>query len=151
MKRACGLTRWRIEGRQEVPVCHLGVPAADSRLGCEKGHGIWPLRPRRSSEMKPILKCTALIALMVAAGPGTARADIILNTFVSITGGEPIGFAYAGDKFVGSNYFSGQLYHTDLNGGSVMPFGPLVVNPTGEDYVSSSLGLGGFRSRDIYV
>jgi hypothetical protein len=101
--------------------------------------------------MRKILLCAALIALVVAAGVGSARADIVLNPFVSGTGGAPIGFAYAGDKFVGSNYFSFQLYQTDLNGGNVQPFGPLVTNPTGEDYVSSSLGLGGFPSRDVYV
>lgn len=90
-------------------------------------------------------------ALVVGSGMGVARADIVLNTFVSSTGGAPIGFAYAGNKFVGSNYFSGQLYQTDLNGGNLQNFGPLVANPTGEDYVSSSLGLGGFPSRDVYV
>src|SRR6266852_6913854 len=98
---------------------------------------MWSLSPRRSPKMKKILLCAALIALVVAAGVGSARADIVLNTFVAGTGGAPIGFAYAGNKFVGSNYFSGLLYQTDLSGGSVMPFGPLVVNPTGEDYVSS--------------
>ncbi|MCU1276165.1 MAG: motif putative anchor domain protein [Bryobacterales bacterium] len=97
---------------------------------------------------KRVLTAAVLVA---GFGMGVARADIVLNTFVSSTGGSPIGFAYAGNKFVGSNYFSSQLYQTDLNGGNVQNFGPLVLNPTGEDYVSSSLGLGGFPSRDIYV
>jgi hypothetical protein len=83
-----------------------------------------------------------------------ASASITFNTFVASTGGAPIGFAYAGSKFVGSNYFNNQLYQTDLNGGSVTPFGaPLPISSAaiGEIYVSSSLGLGGFGARDVFA
>ena len=58
----------------------------------------------------------------------------------------------AGDKFVGSLYPSNsQLYQTDLSGGSVTPFGAPIPGASSELYVSSSLGLGGFASRDIYA
>lgn len=79
------------------------------------------------------------------------------NTFIGSTGGAPIGFAYAGNKFVGSNYYDNQLYQTDLIGGSIQSFGsqlPISSNSIGEIYVSSSLGLGGFGSsgaRDIFA
>jgi hypothetical protein len=63
-----------------------------------------------------------------------------------------IGFAYAGNKFVGSVYpNNSQLYQTDLSGGSVTTFGSPIPNASSELYVSSSLGLGGFPNRDIYV
>jgi hypothetical protein len=68
-----------------------------------------------------------------------------------------IGFAYAGNKFVGSVYLgtnNNQLYQTNLNGGGVAKFGaPLPISPTGagEIYVSSSLGLGGFGARDVFA
>ena len=67
-----------------------------------------------------------------------------------------IGFAYAGNKFVGSvqRDGTGALYSTDLVGGNVQLFAPTVIlapNPSSEHFVSSSLGLGGFPSRDVYV
>ena len=67
-----------------------------------------------------------------------------------------IGFSYAGNKFVGSVQLNGTgaLYSTDLNGGNVQLFAPAVnldPNPSGEHYVSSSLGLGGFPNLDVYV
>ncbi len=47
------------------------------------------------------------------------------------------------------------LYRNNLTGGGVAVFAPTVNIPTGgpssEHYVSSSLGLGGFPSRDVYV
>ena len=82
---------------------------------------------------------------------GTGNAAVSFDTFVGSTGGSPIGFAYAGNKFVGSNYFNNQLYQTDLNGGNLLPFGaplPISSGSIGEIYVSSSLGLGGFGSSD---
>ena len=84
----------------------------------------------------------------------SAIASVIFSPFVALTGGQPIGFAYAGDKFVGSNYFNNQLYQTDLTGGSVSAFGdvlPIASGSIGEVYVSSSLGLGGFGSRDVFA
>lgn len=93
--------------------------------------------------------------LTLALGLSTAaHASLNFSTFVASTGGQPIGFAYAGDKFVGSNYFNTQLYQTDLNGANVTAFGsalPLASGSVGEIYVSSSLGLGGFGARDVFV
>lgn len=89
-------------------------------------------------------------------GTGNALA-VSFDTFVGSTGGSPIGFAYAGNKFVGSNYFNNQLYQTDLTGGNLQPFGaplPISSGSIGEVYVSSSLGLGGFGSgavRDVFA
>jgi len=83
-----------------------------------------------------------------------AHASLNFSPFVASTGGSPIGFAYAGDKFVGSNYFNNQLYQTDLTGANVANFGaalPLSSGSVGEIYVSSSLGLGGFGARDVFA
>lgn len=91
---------------------------------------------------------------LVAAMSSPAIAGITFSPFVTSTGGSPIGFAYAGSKFVGSNYFDNQLYQTDLNGGGVALFGtplPIASGSIGEIYVSSSLGLGGFGSRDVFA
>lgn len=65
-----------------------------------------------------------------------------------------IGFTYAGNKFVGSVYFgtnNNQLYSTNLTGGSVAPFGAPIPGYSGEIYVNSSLGIGGFGDRDIFA
>lgn len=83
-----------------------------------------------------------------------ANATVTFSPFVASTGGAPIGFAYAGDKFVGSNYFDNQLYQTALNGTGVSAFGaplPIGSGSIGEVYVTSSLGLGGFGSRDVFA
>lgn len=84
---------------------------------------------------------------------GSALADVTFSPFVAATGGSPIGFSYAGNKFVGSNYFNNQLYQTDLLGLNVKPFGAPIpfTGGTGEIYVSSSLGLGGFGSREVFA
>ena len=86
-------------------------------------------------------------------------APIVLNIFTDphpLLGPGTIGFAYAGNKFVGSvqQDGTGALYSTDLNGGNVQIFAPtafLQATPSSEHYVASSLGLGGFPSRDLYV
>ena len=99
------------------------------------------------------------VALGLVAWATPAQANPTFSTFVtgpSITaavgGNSTIGFAYAGNKFVGSVYFNTQLYSTDLNGGSVVKFGaPEPVFSGGETYVSSSLGIGGFGPRDIFA
>ena len=65
-----------------------------------------------------------------------------------------IGFSYAGDRFVGSVYYgtnNNQLYQTDLNGANVNVFGAPVSGFTGEIFVSSSLGLGGFATHDVFA
>jgi hypothetical protein len=100
--------------------------------------------------------CVSLmLPLTVSAGP------ITFNTFVqqtdintALSGGDTsvIGFAYAGNKFVGSVYpGNSQLYQTNLSGGAVTKFGSPIPGGNSELYVSSSLGLGGFPNRDIYA
>lgn len=103
--------------------------------------------------------CAAVLALSVDA--------VSFTTFVSgsdinaVEGqNQTIGFAYAGDRFVGSVYGginNNQLYQTDLTGGSVALFGAPLLSSTnsaygGEIYVTSSLGIGPFgSSRDIFA
>jgi hypothetical protein len=102
--------------------------------------------------------------LSVAALGVAASAPVHAITFSEFVSGTDlantlqnnatIGFAFAGDKFVGSVYFgtnNNQLYSTNLSGGNVAKFGPVIPGASGEIYVSSSLGLGGFPSRDIYA
>jgi len=104
----------------------------------------------------------ALAITTIASGPlPRANAGIIFNTFAtpnSAIANSPIGFAYAGNKFVGSLYLNSGpttfLYSTDLNGGNVQQFAPTISIPTGnpeEHFVASSLGQAGFPNRDIYV
>ena len=94
---------------------------------------------------------------------GSAGA-IAFTTFVDGTGADSlsstlsntsaIGFSYAGNKFVGSVYFganNNQLYQTDLTGNNVSKFGTPIPSASGEIYVSSSLGLGGFGLRDVFA
>lgn len=106
--------------------------------------------------MKRALATATVAALLGAAFPASA---ITFSTFVS--GGDiaavlgqnnTIGFAYAGDKFVGSVYFganNGQLYATDLDGTNVRKFGTPIPGASGEMYASSSLGVGAFGNRDV--
>jgi len=105
---------------------------------------------------------TALgIALSVAALATPAHAAISFNTFVSgsslnsvLGNNATIGFAYAGDKFVGSVYFganNNQLYSTNLLGGNVQMFGAPISGFSGEIYVTASLGIGGYGPRDIFA
>lgn len=101
-------------------------------------------------------KLAALLGILglIAAISDSAVATVIFNPFVTSTGGQPIGFAYGGNKFVGSNYFNNQLYQTALNGSGIASFGaplPISSGAIGEVYVSSSLGLGGFGSRDVFA
>lgn len=102
----------------------------------------------------------ALLLVAAAAGLVCSSAQAVtFNTFVTgpsiaavVGGNSTIGFAYAGDKFVGSVYFNQQLYSTDLTGGGVAKFGtPVAAFGGGETYVSSSLGIGGFGPRDVYA
>lgn len=107
---------------------------------------------------KHIATLLSVTALGIASAPASA---ITFTDFVStgdlagtLANNQTIGFAFAGDKFVGSVYFganNNQLYSTDLNGKNVAKFGPAIPGASGEIYVSSSLGLGGFPSRDIYA
>lgn len=101
----------------------------------------------------------ALAAAVLAIGTATA-GPLVFSTFTDphpTLGAGTIGFAYIGDGFVGSvqsDTTGSILYRTDLNGGSVAVFAPtvaLAANPSSEHFVTSSLGLGGFPNRDIYV
>lgn len=99
---------------------------------------------------------TIAASICFFCGSSTFAAPVVFNSFVGSTGGSPIGFSYAGNKFVGSNYFNNQLYQTDLNGGNLQNFGAAIpfTAGTGEIYVSSSLGLGGFgsnTSREVFA
>ncbi|MFB0934745.1 MAG: hypothetical protein QMB52_03160 [Propionivibrio sp.] len=108
--------------------------------------------------MKTKLALITGMFCMIVAGNVSA---ITFNSFVTsselssaVGGNDAIGFAYAGNKFVGSVYFNNQLYQTDLAGNSVQAFGaplPISSGSAGEIYVSSSLGLGGFASRSIFA
>lgn len=100
-----------------------------------------------------IILCTILLSPVTL---GQVTFGIFTDPHPVMTGGT-IGFAFAGDKFVGSVQGDGLgvLYSTDLLGSNVQPFAPTVSLPAsrwaGEHAVAGSLGLGGFPSRDIYV
>lgn len=101
------------------------------------------------------------IAGMIGVLFSGGASAIAFNSFVTsseLTGAvgssSAIGFAYAGNKFVGSTYFNNQLYQTDTNGNNAQKFGaalPIASGSAGEIYVSSSLGLGGFASRSVFA
>ncbi|NOT35432.1 MAG: hypothetical protein HOP12_14905 [Candidatus Eisenbacteria bacterium] len=102
----------------------------------------------------------ATVCVLSAIFPLDSALAVTFNVFtdphVSFPGlAGTIGFTFAGNKFVGSVYGggTGQLYSTDLSGGSVAVFAPAVALSPGtkEHFVASSLGLGGFPSRHIYV
>jgi hypothetical protein len=107
-------------------------------------------------------KCLRLTVLAVACitwaipTKGQIAFRVFADPHPTVAGGT-IGFAFAGNKFVGSSQGDGAgiLYSTDLAGGNTQPFAPQVVvrggNPYSEHCVASSLGLGGFPKRDIYV
>ena len=114
------------------------------------------------TNMRHFAPLTFLSILVVLALPLSANAvPITFNTFVqqsdintALSPGDTsvIGFAYAGNRFIGSVYpNNSQLYQTDLSGGAVTTFGSPIPGASSELYVSSSLGLGGFPNRDIYV
>jgi len=104
-----------------------------------------------------------LLSVVIAACHGfaiPAKAQMTFTVFVdphpTVSGGT-IGFAFAGNKFVGSSQGNGAgiLYFTDLAGGNKQLFAPQVIipggNPFSEHSLASSLGLGGFPQRDVYV
>jgi len=107
----------------------------------------------------PLALAVALVVGCLSIVQPDAHA-LTLNVFTdphpTVSGGT-IGFAFAGDKFVGSVQADGLnvLYSTNLTGGNVQVFAPTVSipggSPSSEHFVTSSLGLGGFPSRDIYV
>ena len=99
------------------------------------------------------------LAFGLAGWAAPADANLTFTTFVTgpsiaaaVGGNSTIGFAYAGNKFVGSVYFNTQLYQTNLSGTGVTTFGaPVAAFAGGETYVSSSLGIGGFGPRDVFA
>jgi hypothetical protein len=101
----------------------------------------------------------ALLMGLVCAICAPAQAVTFNTVFTDphpLLGPGTIGFAYAGNKFVGSvqQDGTGALYSTNLTGGNVQLFAPAVSlagSAASEHFVSSSLGLGGFPSRDVYV
>ena len=97
------------------------------------------------------------LILVLQALCGTAHA-VTFNIFTDphpTMGPGTVGFAYAGNKFVGSvlQNGSGSLYSTDLVGGNVQPFAPGVslTSSSGEHFVAASFGLGGFPTSDVYA
>jgi len=102
-----------------------------------------------------------LVGILGFIWAGSALAALAFTPFVTsaninatLSNNQTIGFAYAGDKFVGSVYFgtnNNQLYQTNLSGGNVTKFGAPIAGFSGEIYVSSSLGIGGFGPRDVYA
>lgn len=108
-----------------------------------------------------MFKRLALVAATLAALAAPTAHAFTVSTFVTsgdlvaaVGNDDTIGFAYAGNKFVGSIYHNGQLYQTDLTGHNVQKFGaalPFSTFDPGEIYVSSSLGLGGFASRAVFA
>ncbi len=101
------------------------------------------------------LVIATLIAVPAATGSVTFSTFVSSSSLSSLLGNtSTIGFTYAGNKFVGSVYFgsnNNQLYSTDLTGGSLALFGSPIPGFSGEIALGSSLGLGGFPSRDIYA
>jgi hypothetical protein len=92
----------------------------------------------------------------------SAHATFTFTTFVNGTDisnaigqNNTIGFAYVGNKFVGSVYegtANFQLYQTNLTGGNVTPFGtPMPNGNSGETVLGGSLGLGGFPVGNVYA
>lgn len=89
-------------------------------------------------------------AITITFNPFVQQSDI--NTALAGGDTQVIGFAFAGNKFVGSVYpNNSQLYQTNLTGGAVTTFGTPIPNGNSELYVSSSLGLGGFTAGEIYA
>lgn len=107
---------------------------------------------------KFVVRASILTAILGATLGGSARA-VVYSPFTDphpVVAGGTIGFAYAGDEFVGSvqGDGTGQLYSTDLTGGNVQLFAPavnLASSPSGEHFLAASIGAGGFASRDIYA
>jgi hypothetical protein len=100
------------------------------------------------------------LTLPVVAVPARATtlafSDFVTSANISAAEGQnqTIGFAYAGNQFVGSVYFgtnNNQLYSTNLNGGGVQKFGAPIPGFSGEIYVSASLGIGGYGQRDVFA
>ncbi|HQR05264.1 MAG TPA: putative Ig domain-containing protein [Gemmatales bacterium] len=155
------LGRWKLDSDNSAPSGITRNPAGGSDL--------WVVdRARKEVFQYPSGANTRSGQLGAAGtfllGPGNVSPEgiadpppngtIHFNAFTAPIG-PTIGFAFAGDKFVGSLVGGefGSLYSTDLDGSNIRPFAPFVRVPApgSEHYVASSLGLGGFPDRDIYV
>jgi hypothetical protein len=112
--------------------------------------------------MKRTLIATTAILLGTAAVNHSANATVNFTTFVNGAGiaaneggnQSTIAFNYTGTGFVGSVYFgpdNNRLYSTDLNGGSVAPFGQQIPNFSGEVVVGVGLGQSGFAKGAVYA
>jgi hypothetical protein len=99
----------------------------------------------------------AIVALLSLPAHAIGYSDFVTQSALSsaLSNSSTIGFAYAGNKFVGSVYFgsnNNQLYSTDLSGGNVQKFGAPIAGFLGENYVTASLGVGAWGAqRDVYV
>lgn len=111
--------------------------------------------------VSPIVLTVCLAATMLVVAPAAA-SPLSFTPFVTSTdlkklfgNSGTIGFAYAGNKFVGSVYIGRndkQLYSTNLSGTGLQLFGkPITAASPAPPALSSSLGLGGFPSRDVYA
>lgn len=109
--------------------------------------------------MRYFLQVTFVVSALSA---GAWASDINFSTFVAgssigaVEGGNTMtaSFAFTGNQFVGSTYFSNQLFSTNLSGGSVSAFGtPLPESPTavGEIMLGVSQGKAGFASGNIFA
>ncbi len=102
-----------------------------------------------------VLSCLAMVVLTTPAHALTPPTTFVSQTDLTTTLGSPypIGFTYAGDRFVGSGaYPSGtQLYQTNLTGGGVTTFGAPLTGFSGEIFVASSFATGAYGSNLIYA
>lgn len=112
---------------------------------------------KRVRQLGQALTAAVAASLFVAttAGAQTLTPTIFTDPHPLKSTGT-IGFTYAGDMFVGSvqQDGTGALYATDLDGTNVRDFAPgvsLAASNASEHFLASSLGLGGFESRDIYA
>jgi hypothetical protein len=106
-------------------------------------------------------QAVSALALGAAMALPVQAAPLVFNPFVSagslstlLSNNATIGYAYAGDKFVGSVYFgtnNNQLYSSNLTGTGLALFGAPIAGFSGEIYVSASLGIGGYGPRDVFA
>lgn len=69
----------------------------------------------KAQKMKKNLSAAIVLASLIVAP--SALAQLTFSSFVTdpSLNGAPIGFSYAGNKFVGSLYFNNQLYQTQTS------------------------------------
>ncbi len=106
--------------------------------------------------IQTLVRVCAFFTVAAISSAASITLDVFTTTPAGVNSNGTIGFAFAGDMFVGTIYNSGlnTLYSTDLNGGNQQVFAPGVSIPGGfeqEHFIASSAGLGGFPSNDLYV